>query len=158
MSEMCAKTVGKGIQGFLCREEPGHDGPCATVEVPASVIERRRWMAQVAEEAQKVKATREAEEDEAPIKPDIVQSSPMPVSNFFGSYEDRCAQAAVYLRAEMKDLPDAIRSWMIGASSQLALIEIWRAWKRVSEVGGTVLTLTEEDIHQLIPDKLRVDT
>lgn len=140
--EICGKPVGKGAVQFQCtvlgRE---HKGPCATQEVAPTIVARRKWLAE--------------QEEQAPVKPDIVQSSTVERGNRFNSHEDRLTQAGDSLKGDVSSLPVAIQSWMMGASAQLALFQLWEAWKRASEAGEVVLVLTGDEISKLVPEKLR---
>lgn len=141
VAEKCGKLVGKGTIMYPCIVDgKDHDGPCAAREHASSMVARRSWVAQ-------------QQSDEAPIQPDIVQSSQ---SNGFGSHADRLLQAGESLKGEFQSLPPAIQSWMMGASAQLALVQLWESWKRASEAGELFLVLTGDEINLLVPEKLRI--
>lgn len=143
MSEKCSKPVGKGAVMFACGVEKDHDGPCAAVEIPSSEIARHKW------EAEHPKTTS--------LKPEIVQSSVLP-NGGFNSHEDRLTEARASLQGEFTSLPQAIQSWVNGAVAQLALVELWEAWKRASQAGAVELVLSSDEINLLIPEKLKLRT
>lgn len=43
MAECNAFVAGGGVLAHKCREEEGHQGPCATPDIPKSVTQRNRW-------------------------------------------------------------------------------------------------------------------
>lgn len=136
MADACGKLVGAGAVQFRCREDQGHDGPCAATEIGPSVIAREKWL-------------RTEGTDSTPPP----ASSPEPQDgSIFLSHEDRLTQAQRSLRAERSELPAVIQSWLTGAAAQLALIELWRASQRADGP----LVLTPEHVHRLVPEKLRV--
>lgn len=42
----CGKYLGKGATSWPCPLESGHEGPCATIELPRTMRERERWEAE----------------------------------------------------------------------------------------------------------------
>ena len=138
---MCGKPVGQGAVQYLCRLAPHEgQGPCVAPEVASSAVRRRQWEA----------------EQGVGVKPDIVQSSPMVDIHQFSSHADRLIQAGESLRGDLAHLPPVIQSWMMGASAQLALVQLWSVWLKTQALGGTSLVLSADDINALVPEKLRL--
>lgn len=102
--------------------------------------------------------------------PEIVQSldadlrqveSGSSVSPLMRTQGDRVAEVLAQLKNVHGDsgenLPQAIRSWMMGSAAQLSLVDLWHAWTDVIKVGGRQLVLDKEQVERLVPPHLRIN-
>lgn len=168
MPDTCKKLVGTGVIQYPCIL-PEHEGPCVAREIPASKVRREQWLREnIAagtvetptpapevvyrpDQVQQPEATPEA------ASPEMETSSTTTPSPQFNPSQHRIDLAQSSLRQPYDQLPTAIKSWVLGATAQLALIDLWKRWVALREAGQDEpgLVLTAEDIEALVPDALR---
>lgn len=169
----CRKLVGHGTINYPCVVEipagsDQHEGPCACNEIPSTKTQRAAWLrAQAAAgvDAPPVPVPAPAPEPApAPVQqvpqPEMEASRPV-TSGYvqtgpaFIAHEQRLELALQSMHRSYDDLPLALRSWAMGAVTQLALVDLWRVFTAIEAQGGDSITLRREDLEALIPPKLR---
>lgn len=161
----CSQLVGTGVIQYPCivDHEP-HEGPCAAVEIPSSTVRRQQWLAKNKQATQPVPVIFPGGNGQQPpqaAQSPQVASSPVPApdaASTFSDHDKRLSMAADSIAVDYDHLPVVIKSWMMGASAQFALVALWNAWAKAQAAGEQHLVLVQADIEALVPDKLRVIT
>jgi hypothetical protein len=139
-TSQCAELVGKGAVQYRCRLKGNHDGPCVATENGPSQIARGRW---------------EAEQLAPAPVPAPTEVPPASVGEILPRYTpkyDFRHQAMSTLGVGFPEMPSSLRSWVLGAESQMVLNDIWRA---LIESGEDAITIDRAVLEHIIPDALR---